>query len=1105
MSGDLFEMRAAILIVLAIFSGRGAFGQVTATQPASPEVIRSADDFASRAFQDPWDMNQRTDLGTFTYGVDLPPSGLGPTSIAGGVFSATSVNDDPNFWLLDTGNPYAAKVGKIGTRFPVVSSKYRRLVMRLSLTGAGISAATPGWGHIHWSNHTIYPENVPPGGINTSNVFTTRPGWWIYSLNMQTLGTAAGAAWTAADVDSLRVDPFHAAGASISLDWARLVEDVPALYRTIQWSGSGAVDIFLDNDRNSANGLLGQIAHNATGNSFPFYVGGLPQGTYNVVISPTGAAGPYSYAPGNWQIQDIPLLSFTSPSPDGSSDDFATTRLNNPWDMDALTDIDLQRNVTGRQIANIPAEDEQGNSLGTVRVLQGASAATSNPWGDPHLYPFWYQARGANTSIDTSYYRILSLEMGIAGDRDINRGSIARIVWQNTGGTENVSDDIILNHRSGANVIQKLTLDMKSLALDPNSNTSKAGWTGLVNSFRVDPHEFPEARTFWIKSVRLTALERAASTYTVRWSYNGQGAAGVTLSLYYDTTGTGFGGAQIASGLDPSTGAYDWNVSAVPAGTYYIYGVFRIGGAVVNQAYAAWPLLINMVGATPSTLALGRSRLSFGSTASGANVTPPQEVLVEVKGSPVSWSVTSNQPWLVVSPASGTGSGRFRVSVQTAGIPAPASTEGTLTVTAAGAVNSPLSVRVILNTLATGASSSPFGAFDTPTDNPAGLGGSLAVSGSIAVTGWALDDVGVKQLGIWRDPVGSEPRHSNGYVYIGDAFFVPGARPDVEAIYPASPQAYRAGWGYMLLTNPLPGNGNGTFKLHAIAVDKDGHQFRLGAKTVVVNNLQATKPFGALDNPAPGQTVSGIFVNDGWALTPPPAAIPADGSTIWVNVDGVNLAHPVFGLNRADITGLFPGYANTNSSAGSFYLDTTAFSNAMHTIAWIVYDNQGRGDGIGSRFFTVQNGASAAVADPGAVAPEAFAQRAFQLQTARLYSSAAPAASYPAFRRGYDADAPLTPVRQAGEGILEPIEVKELDRVEIHLPGGRQWTAGLRHGDELRALPIGSTFDAGNGIFYWQLGPAFLGEFALEFRSAEGALLPVTVRVGAHTVPTAIQ
>ncbi len=889
------------------------------------------------------------------------------------------------------------------------------------------------------------------------------------------------------------------------------MEDVPGRYRAIQWSGSGAVDIVLDTARNPANGLLGQIAHNAAGNSFSFYVGGLPQGTYNVVISPTGVAGPYSYAPGNWQIQDIPLLNFTSPSPDGSSDDFATTQLNNPWDMNALTDIDHRRNVNGLQIANIDAEDEQGNSLGTVRVLQGTSAATANPWGDPHLYPFWFQVRGANTSIDTSRYRILSLEMGIAGDRDINRGSIARIVWQNKGGTENVSDDIILNHRSGANVIQKLNLDMKTLALDPNSLTSKAGWTGLVNSFRVDPHEFPEARTFWIKSVRLTALERAVSNYTVRWSYGAQGAAGVTLSLYYDTTGTGFGGTQIVAGLDPSTGAYDWNVSAIPAGTYYLYGVFRIGGAVVNQAYAAWPLLINTLNATPATIALGRSTLSFGSTANGANVTPPQEITVEVKGSgPVTWSVASNQPWLVVSPASGTGTGRFAVSVRTAGIPAPASAEGALTITAAGATNSPLAVRVLLNTLATGASSIPFGTFDTPTDNPAGLGGSLAVAGSIAVTGWTLDDVGVKQLGIWRDPIGAEPRHSNGYVYIGHALFVPGSRPDVETKFGANPQAYRAGWGYMLLTNALPGNGNGTFKLHAIAVDEEGHQVRLGTKTIVVDNLRATKPFGALDNPAPGQTVSGITTNDGWALTPQPAAIPTDGSTIWVNVDGVNLAHPVFGGNRSDVAGLFPGYANTNSSAGSYYLDTSAFSNSMHTIAWIVYDNQGRSDGIGSRFFTIQNVATAASADPGPVLPDAAEQtraasRAFQLQTARLHHITEPATAYPAFRRGYDSGAPLTPIRQAGEGILEAIEVKELDRIEIHLPEGQQWTAALRHGDELRALPIGSTFDAGNGIFYWQLGPAFLGEFTLEFRTAEGALLPVTVRVGAHTAPTAIQ
>ncbi|MFC2145782.1 hypothetical protein ACFLRT_00305 [Acidobacteriota bacterium] len=99
----------------------------------------------------------------------------------------------------------------------------------------------------------------------------------------------------------------------------------------------------------------------------------------------------------------------------------------------------------------------------------------------------------------------------------------------------------------------------------------------------------------------------------------------------------------------------------------------------------------------------------------------------------------------------------------------------------------------------------------------------------------------------------------------GDAVFVEGARPDVEKAYPGYPMNYRAGWGYMMLTNFLPNGGNGTFKIHAIAVDSEGHQVTLGTKTINCDNTNAVKPFGAIDTPDQGGTASGSnFINCVW-------------------------------------------------------------------------------------------------------------------------------------------------------------------------------------------------------------------------------------------------
>lgn len=246
----------------------------------------------------------------------------------------------------------------------------------------------------------------------------------------------------------------------------------------------------------------------------------------------------------------------------------------------------------------------------------------------------------------------------------------------------------------------------------------------------------------------------------------------------------------------------------------------------------------------------------------------------------------------------------------------------------------------------------PFGYLDTPAEGASGL------AGAIAVTGWALDDRGVTRVSIWRDPAIGEASGPgpNGQVYLGDGIFIQGARPDVAAAYPSYPNATRAGWGLAVLTNLLPGQGNGSLTLYAYAHDEDGNQTPLGTKHVTVDNAHSTKPFGTLDTPAQGQTVSGsAYVVFGWALTPQPGVIPIDGSTIWYLIDGQYVGHPVYNQYRSDIAGLFPGYANSNGAVGYSIVDTTHLTNGIHTIMWLVTDNLGRAEGLGSRFFWVQN------------------------------------------------------------------------------------------------------------------------------------------------------
>ncbi|MGE5344165.1 MAG: BACON domain-containing protein [Candidatus Omnitrophota bacterium] len=433
-------------------------------------------------------------------------------------------------------------------------------------------------------------------------------------------------------------------------------------------------------------------------------------------------------------------------------------------------------------------------------------------------------------------------------------------------------------------------------------------------------------------------------------------------------------------------------------------------------------------------IGLSQTALNFGASLSG-DMTGAQTVWVTNSGKGVlDWEATSNAAWLSVTPDSGTGNATVSVSVDPTGL-AVGNYYGAIIITDPNASNSPQAINVALRVYEQGGTAVPFGEFTTP------LVGST-VSNSIAVTGWALDDIGLAGVKIY-----------NGDTYIGDAVFVEGARPDVETAFPSYPNNDKAGWGYMLLTHFLPNGGNGTYTLVAKASDREGNEVTLGSKTITVDNAHAVKPFGAIDTPAQGGTVSGReFVNFGWALTPQPHEIPLDGSTIDVVIDGVVSGHPGYNTLRSDIAALFPGYLNTNGAGGYFYIDTTTLTNGLHTISWNVTDNGGNSDGIGSRYFSVLNTGTT----------ESASGRSQSL--------------------GIEKFETLNPEDDHG---VRDIEISELERVEIHPFEDVSLSSAIEGyrvvGGRLKALPVGSTFDSDKGIFYWQPGPGFIGDYHFVF------------------------
>lgn len=254
-----------------------------------------------------------------------------------------------------------------------------------------------------------------------------------------------------------------------------------------------------------------------------------------------------------------------------------------------------------------------------------------------------------------------------------------------------------------------------------------------------------------------------------------------------------------------------------------------------------------------------------------------------------------------------------------------------------------------------------------------------------------------------------------------------------------------------------------------------------GTRRLSVSNASATRPFGTIDTPAQGATVSGSqYVNFGWALTQMPKSIPTNGSTISVLIDGAVVGGVSYNHFRPDVAQLFPGLANSSGAVGFRIIDTTALTNGLHTISWIATDSDGRSEGLGSRYFRVQNNAGAGVT-------MAATANVPLLNVATV--SALPVDTDPIeARRGWSPDVAWAQqgTNRAGRAIVRG---EEVDRFELRLGtrAGETYTGFVRAADSLQPLPAGSQLNEQTGDFVWAPGAGFVGPYNLVFvRTASG-------------------
>lgn len=168
------------------------------------------------------------------------------------------------------------------------------------------------------------------------------------------------------------------------------------------------------------------------------------------------------------------------------------------------------------------------------------------------------------------------------------------------------------------------------------------------------------------------------------------------------------------------------------------------------------------------------------------------------------------------------------------------------------------------------------------------------------------------------------------------------ARFDVLQAYPwyaGSPYA-RPGFSTSFDASALT---NGAHSLFVRVTFSDMTTTDYGNRTFQVNKSINQAPFGELELPGLNQPMNGVFPVTGWALDD------SGISTIEIMVDGLVIGSAVSGIHRPDIGNRFPSHPGSDFAGFIRMLNTTDFTNGVHSISVRLRDNEGASRVIGYR------------------------------------------------------------------------------------------------------------------------------------------------------------
>lgn len=236
--------------------------------------------------------------------------------------------------------------------------------------------------------------------------------------------------------------------------------------------------------------------------------------------------------------------------------------------------------------------------------------------------------------------------------------------------------------------------------------------------------------------------------------------------------------------------------------------------------------------------------------------------------------------------------------------------------------------------------SQTLGSVDVPADG-------ATVSGYVRVVGYALDGNQVSNVDVYVDGTDDANRVTTAG---GANINLP--RPDILQAFPqyaGTPGQY-PGWQASFKAANF---SNGSHTIYVGITDVNGCSYFLAPRAIKVDNTKNQAPFGNMDFPQQNGSVAanGVLTVAGWALDDRKV------DHVDVIVDGLLERQAVTGIYRADVAANYPDNPQAIVAGFVLNLDSTRYTNGVHTVSVRAVDDQGQQGFLGSSRIQIFNNA----------------------------------------------------------------------------------------------------------------------------------------------------